>query len=244
MKWTRIVYFCYTDDMTKYGQYCPVARATEILGDRWTLLIVRDLIYGARHFKALERGLPGIPTAMLSNRLKRLQQAGIIEREEESGSQKVSYSLTPAGKALVPIMDGLSEWGAQWVFGEPAETELDPVLLLWWMHSRVYRERLPKQRVVVEFDFWETRPARFWLVLTREDVSVCQTHPGYEVDVLVTAELKSFYQVWLGKIAFMDAVNSGNVELDALPAYIRDFPGWFMLSPFAEAVQSASRSHA
>lgn len=229
--------------MTKYGQYCPVARATEILGDRWTLLIVRDLIYGARHFNALERGLPGIPTAMLANRLKRLQQAGIIEREVGSGSQKVSYSLTPAGKALVPIMDALSEWGAKWIFGEPEDSELDPVLLLWWMHSRVYRDRLPKGRVVVEFDFLETRPARFWLVLTREDVSVCQTHPGFEVDVLVTAELKSFYQVWLGKLAFKDTLDSGAVQLDALPAYIREFPDWFMLSPFAEAVQAASRSN-
>lgn len=227
--------------MTKYGQYCPVAKATEILGDRWTLLIVRDLIYGARHFKALERGLPGIPTAMLANRLKRLQQAGIIEREEGRGSQKVIYLLTPAGQALVPIMNALSEWGAKWVFGEPAESELDPVLLLWWMHSRVYRERLPKQRVVVEFDFSETRPARFWLVLTPEDVSVCQHHPGFEVDVLVTAELKSFYQVWLGKIPFIDALNSGKVTLDALPAFIRDFPNWFMLSPFAGSVQAAAR---
>lgn len=228
--------------MTKYGQYCPVARSAEILGDRWTLLIVRDLIYGARHFKALERGLPGIPTAVLANRLKRLQQAGIIERKEDIGSQKVNYSLTPAGEALVPMMNALSEWGAKWVFGEPAEPELDPVLLLWWMHSRVYRERLPKQRVVIEFDFLETRPARFWLVLTVEDVSVCQTHPGYEVNVLVTAELKSFYQVWLGRVAFIDAIISGKVQLDTIPAFIRDFPNWFMLSPFAGSIQAAARS--
>ncbi len=228
--------------MTKYGQYCPVARAAEILGDRWTLLIVRDLIYGARHFNALERGLPGIPTAVLANRLKRLQQAGILEREQDAGSQKVSYSLTPAGEALIPVMDAISEWSAKWVLGEPEETELDPVLLLWWMHSRVYRERFPKQRVVIEFDFWETRPARFWLVLTVENVSVCQIYPGYEVDVLVTAELKSFYQVWLGRVEFLDAIHSGKVELDAIPTYIRDFPNWFMLSPFAGSIQAVARS--
>ncbi len=225
--------------MTKYGQYCPVARAVEILGDRWTVLIVRDLIYGARHFNALERGLPGIPRAVLTNRLKRLKQAGIIERVEESGSQKVSYSLTPAGWALTPIMDALSDWGAKWVFGEPEESELDPVLLLWWMHSRVYRERLPKQRVVVEFDFREARPARFWLVLTPEDVSVCMTHPGFDVNILVTAELKSFYQVWLGRIEFMDALRSEKIQLDAMPAFIRDFPGWFMLSPMVGSVKAA-----
>jgi DNA-binding HxlR family transcriptional regulator len=108
--------------MNKYGQYCPVARAAEILGDRWTLLIVRDLVCGAHHFNALECGLPGIPRAVLANRLKRLQQTGIIEREEESGSQKVSYSLTPAGLSLKPIIDSLSDWGARWAFGEPEET--------------------------------------------------------------------------------------------------------------------------
>jgi DNA-binding HxlR family transcriptional regulator len=232
---------CYTVSMIKYGQYCPVAKATEILGDRWTLLIVRDLIYGARHFNALERGLPGIPRAILTNRLKRLQLSGIIVREAALGSQKVSYSLTPAGLALTRVMDALSDWGARWVFGEPDESELDPVLLLWWMHSRVYRERLPEQRVVIEFDFWESRPVRFWLVLTTGDVSVCMTHPGFDVNMLVTAELKSFYQVWSGTIAFKDALRNDKIQLDALPALIHDFPKWFMLSPFADSVQAAGR---
>lgn len=226
--------------MTRYGQYCPVARTAEVLGDRWTLLIIRDLIYGARHYNALERGLPGIPRAVLTNRLKMLQQRGIIERVREPGSQKVSYYLKPAGQALVPLIDALSAWGAAWMFGEPEESELDPVLLLWWMHNRVHRDRLPKQRVVIEFDFIETRPARYWLVLTTGDVSVCMTHPGFDVDVLVTAELKSFLQAWLGRIAFSDAVRAGNIHIDAVPALIRDFPGWFMLSPFANAVQNAA----
>lgn len=224
--------------MSKYGQYCPVARAAEILGDRWTLLIVRDLICGARHFNALERGLPGIPRAVLANRLKRLQQTGILERTEESGSQKVSYALTPAGWSLKSVIEALGDWGGKWAFGEPEETELDPVLLLWWMHSRVYQDRLPRQRVVVEFDFQEARPARFWLVLTPEEVSVCMTHPGFEVNVLVTAELKSFYQVWLGRVAFGDALRSEKIQLDAVPAYIRDFPNWFMLSPMANSVKA------
>jgi DNA-binding HxlR family transcriptional regulator len=227
--------------MTKYGQYCPVARTAEILGDRWTLLIVRDLIYGARHFNALERGLPGIPRAILTNRLKRLQQSGVIERVEESGSRKVSYNLTPAGLALTPVLDALSAWGEKWVFGEPEDSELDPILLLWWMHSRVYRERLPKQRVVVEFDFLESRPARFWLVLTPEDVSVCMNHPGFDVNILVTAELKSFFQIWSGRIAFTDALRADKIQLDALPALIRDFPGWFMLSPFANSGQGSAK---
>lgn len=228
--------------MTKYGQYCPIARAAEILGDRWTLLIVRDLIYGARHFNELERGLPGIPTAVLANRLKRLHRAGIIDRVEESGKQKVSYCLTPAGQELKPVLDAMNDWSAKWIFGEPEESELDPVLLLWWLHSRVYRDRLPAQRVVIEFDFWETRPAHFWLVLTRDDVSVCMTDPGYEVNILVSAELKSFYQIWLGRILFTDALRSDKIQVDAIPVYIRDFPGWFMLSPLAGPVRAAVRS--
>lgn len=226
--------------MNKYGQYCPTARAVEILGDRWTLLIVRDLIGGAQHFNALERGLPGIPKALLTNRLKRLQQAGVLERVTEENSRKSSYHLTQSGLELYSVIEMLTQWGAKWAFGEPEESELNPVLLLWWMHDRVHRDRLPSQRVVVEFNFLEARPNRYWLVLKPEDVSVCVQHPGYEIDMLVTGDLSTFYQVWVGRISFTEALHDRRIELDGLPAFIREFPAWFSLSPVAEIVRSAA----
>ena len=225
--------------MNKYGQYCPMARAAEILGDRWTLLIVRDIICGAQHFNALERGLPGIPRAVLTGRLKRLREAGIIERQEASPGRKSSYRLTQAGWELYPVIETLTHWGAKWAFGEPEKSELQPVLLLWWMHERLDRAQLPAQRVVVEFDFLESRPERYWLVLKPEDASVCIQHPGFEIDVLVTAELSAFFQVWLGRMHFSDALREERIQLDAPPALIRQFPSWFTLSLAAPAVRAA-----
>jgi DNA-binding HxlR family transcriptional regulator len=229
--------------MNKYGQYCPAARAVEILGDRWTLLIVRDLLCGVQHFNELERGLPGISKALLAQRLKRLQQTGIIERQVEPDGRKSSYHLTPAGLELKTVIDVLVHWGAKWAFGEPERAELNPILLLWWMRAGTNAERLPPHRVVVEFDFREARPDRYWLVLTQADVAVCIKHPGFESDMLVTADLAAFYQVWLGRMGFSEALRTQMIRLDSTPALSRAFPSWFALSPAAEVVQVNAQNH-
>lgn len=226
--------------MHKYGQYCPVAKAAEILGDRWTLLIVRDLLCGCCHFNELERGLPGIPRALLADRLRRLQQAGIVEKlKKKNGRYYTEYRLTQAGQQLQAVIEALLVWGACWAFSEPKPDDLDPVLLLWWMRGRVCVDQLPDQRVVVQFDFKGTGGKPLWLVLTKEDVSICLTHPGFETDVLVTAELTIFYQVWLGRIHFSDALKAGQIEIDAIPAFAWAFPGWFTYSPGVPAVHAA-----
>ena len=241
MNWTISIIFVILSKMNKYGQYCPMARAVEILGDRWTLLIVRDLLCGVEHFNALERGLPGIPKALLAQRLRRLQQTGIVERQADPEGHAIRYRLTQAGQELYPIIDSLTHWGAKWAFGEPAPSELNPVLLLWWMRGRVCVEKLPGKRVVVEFKFHEARPNSYWLVLKPEDVSLCVKHPGFEIDVLVTAELSALYQVWLGRMTFNQAVREQKVEVDALPALARAFPTWFALSPAAGTVRAQER---
>lgn len=223
--------------MTKYGQYCPMARAVELLGDRWTLLIVRDLICGMHHFNQLERGLPGISRPLLAERLKRLQQAGIVERAVGLAAHTTCYNLTDAGWELYPIIESLTRWGAKWAFGDPEPGELNPVLLLWWMRSRIHADRLPEQRVVIEFDFLQARPRHMWLVLQRSDVSVCLTHPGFTTDVWVRADLSTLYQIWLGRISFAEAEGTNQFSLDANPELARAFPGWFALSPIASIVQ-------
>lgn len=225
--------------MNKYGQYCPTARAVEILGDRWTLLIVRDLLFGAQHFNQLERGLPGIPKALLTDRLRRLQLVGAVVRQTEPGCRKTSYQLTPAGWELYPVIESLTRWGAKWAFGEPEPAELNPVLLLWWMRDLVNLEELPEQRVVVEFNFRETRPKRFWLILDKDDVSVCVKHPGFDIDMLIQAELAALYEVLFGRITFTRAIHEDRLKIDSTPALIRAFPSWFALSPSAEFVRTA-----
>lgn len=225
--------------MYKYGQYCPIAKAVEILGDRWTLLIVRDLLTGTCHFNELERGLPGISRGLLAERLRRLERMELVEKVDlANGRQRTAYYLTEAGQELHSVVNSLLVWGARWAFEEPEEDELDPVLLMWWMRGRVCVEQLPEQRVVVRFDFQGAKYETFWLLLSKEDVSVCLTDPGFDLDLLVTADLSAFFQIWLGRLTFNEAVQAGQVEVDGIPALADALPSWFAYSLAAPAVRA------
>lgn len=218
-----------------------MARAVEILGDRWTLLIVRDMFCGAEHFNQLERGLPGISRSLLSERLRRLEKNGILTRQPAPTGRKSSYHLTQAGLDLFPVVDSLTHWGARWAFGEPRPDELQPLLLMWWMRGRVSPQNLPAFRVVIEFRFPETRPRDYWMVLNPEDVSICVTHPGFEVDLFVTADLASLYKVWVGRLSFSTALANDQIIIDASPEFARAFPTWFTLSPVSGIVREEMR---
>jgi len=225
--------------MYKYGQYCPIAKAVEILGDRWTLLIVRDLLTGTCHFNELERGLPGISRGLLAERLRRLERMELVEKVDlANGRQRTAYYLTEAGQELHSVVNSLLVWGARWAFEAPEEDELDPVLLMWWMRGRVCVEQLPEQRVVVRFDFQGAKYETFWLLLSKEDVSVCLTDPGFDLDLLVTADLSAFFQIWLGRLTFNEAVQAGQVEVDGIPALADALPSWFAYSLAAPAVRA------
>jgi DNA-binding HxlR family transcriptional regulator len=214
--------------MPKYGQFCPVAKSLDILGDQWTLLIVRDMLTGVSHFNDLERGLPGISRALLSKRLLQLQRAGVIEKRlHAERRQSTEYALTQAGQELGGVIAALTVWGESWAFAEPEPEELDPVLLLWWLRGDVQTENLPQSRVVVEFDFLLGRKAHFWLVMTPADVTLCLTDPGYEIDVLVTAHLATFYKLWWGQITYSQALRERGVMIEGRPRLVRGFPGWF-----------------
>lgn len=226
--------------MYLYGQYCPVARASEIFADCWTPLIVRELLGGIRRFNDPDRGLPGISRALLVERLRRLERMGVIERHASHESRATEHSLTRAGQELQRVIDVLGGWGARWAFGDPRPTELDPIVLLWWMRRRVHRHRLPPRRVVIEFVFRGGHTGTYWLVLERTDVSVCLQHPKFAIDLRVTATIDGFYRVWLGRITLGEAVRGGLVRLDGMPALIRAFPHWFAWSPMADAVRAAS----
>jgi DNA-binding HxlR family transcriptional regulator len=226
--------------MHEYGQYCPIARASEILADRWTPLIVRELLAGVRHFNELDRGLPGISRSLLSERLQRLERTGVVARHQGADGHPSEYRLTRAGLELQQVIDVVGGWGARWAFGEPRPRELDPLVLLWWMRRRVHRDRLPPRRIVVEFEFRGARSGAYWLILTRSDVSVCLQHPRFDVDLRVHADIASFYAVWLGRRTLSEATREGRVRLDGPPPLARAFPAWFAWSPMAGAVRAAA----
>jgi DNA-binding HxlR family transcriptional regulator len=224
--------------MHLYGQYCPVARAAEILADRWTVLIVRELLADVGHFNELQRGLPHMSRTLLAERLRRLEQFGVLERRIASRGKQAEYRLTAAGHELQPIIDQFGEWGARWAFGDPRPSELDPIILLWWMRRRVRIEAIGRRRVVIQFDFRSPRQG-YWLLIERRDVSVCLKDPGFDIDVIVSADIRALYQVWLGRMSFSEALCKELVRLDAAPADARAFPGWFAWSPMANAVRGA-----
>jgi DNA-binding HxlR family transcriptional regulator len=214
--------------MANYGQFCPVAKSLELLGDRWTLLIIRDMLGGTTHFNDLERGLPGISRGLLAQRLKQMQQAGIIEKQlHDSGRQTTEYQLTRAGRELEGIIFALMVWGEAWAFAEPTPEELDPVLLMWWLRGDVQRDRLPQARVVVQYDFRAGKRGYFWLVLTAADVTLCLTDPGYEVEVLVTADVAVLYKLWWGRISYEQALRDYGVTVEGQPHLVQAYPGWF-----------------
>jgi DNA-binding HxlR family transcriptional regulator len=225
--------------MHRYGQYCPVARAAEILADRWTVLIVRELLADVNHFNELERGLPHMSRTLLAGRLRRLQQAGVLERRDASRGRQTEYRLTSAGRDLQSIIDQFGGWGARWAFGDPRPNELDPVVLLWWMRRRVCIEAIGKRRVVIQFDFGGGPRQSYWLLIERTDVSVCLKNPGFDVDVIVSADIVAFYRVWLGRVSLSEALHRRQVRLDGTPADVRAFPEWFAWSPMADTVRAA-----
>jgi DNA-binding HxlR family transcriptional regulator/putative sterol carrier protein len=223
-----------TQPKAGYGQYCPISRAVEVLGERWTLLIVRDLLCGTTRFNDLARGLPGLSRTLLSKRLRELERAGLVERLDGE------YLLTDAGAELEPIVFGLGAWGARWTFGDPRPEELDAQLLVWWMHQRIDPSAFPdRKRTVLELRFSDDR-RRFWVVIEGGDPSVCLTDPGYEVDVTISSDLESLYRVWLGELPIAEAVRSGRVGFDGTSALVRRMPEAMQLSPIAPAVASAA----
>jgi DNA-binding HxlR family transcriptional regulator len=221
--------------MTRYQQYCPVARAAEIFADRWTPLIVRELLAGSLQFNRIERGLPGISRSLLAARLRHLEDAGVVERRETAHA--VEYHLTEAGCDLQNVVDQLGAWGVRWAFGEPQPEELDPVLLLWKMHQRIRHDLLPPRRTVVEFDFIGRNGRRLWLVLEPKEASVCLKPPGFDPDLIVRTNLKFFYRVWLGYVDYNTAIRSKEIVVEGLPSLVRDLPGWFTWSPMARFVR-------
>jgi len=223
--------------MPDYGRFCPVALTTEVLADRWTPLIVRELVLGSTRFNDIARGLPGISRTLLTQRLRHLEKHGIVERWPGGPGRASEYHLTPAGKDLEPIVDAFGKWAIEWLFDGLYPHEIHPHHLMWWMHRRTDPTHFPDSRVVLEFVFTSPHPTTVWLVLERGEVSVCHQYPGFETDVMLRGTTAAFSDVFNGFSTWPDAVRSGAIEVAGPPALVRAIPKWFLWSPFASAVQ-------
>jgi len=224
--------------MKGYGQFCPVAKAAEIVAERWSPLVLRELICGSHRFSDLHRGVPRMSRTLLAQRLQQLEDAGIIQSVPRTKGRGREYFLTPAGEELRPVIDRLGEWGQRWARSQISAFDLDPGLLMWDIHRRVSTDRLPDRRVVVRFDFRGVPKivrgsTTFWLILQQRDVDMCLKDPGFEVDIVVDADLAAMTKVWMGDVRLGDARRAGLVRLDGRRELVRAFPEWLALSGFA-----------
>jgi DNA-binding HxlR family transcriptional regulator len=231
-----------------YGQFCPVALAAEVLAERWTPLVVRELLCGSVRFNDLQRGVPRMSSALLARRLKELQFAGIVERRRGAGAGGAfEYHLTEAGRDLFPIVEQMGVWAQRWLRHDLVDTaNLDSDLLMWDIRRNVVAKSPPRQtRYVVEFRLSGVPVSRrrYWLVFERGVVDLCYRNPGFEVDLFVAASLRVLTQIWLGHIALDQAVRDGRLQLDGSRSDVSAFRSWFKLNMFAPAGrQPAGRS--
>src|SRR5579875_1892728 len=198
--------------MSTYGQFCPVARAMELLDERWTLLVVRELLLGSRHFNDLRRGVPKMSPALLSKRLKSLCRAGVVERTEIDG--RTTYSLTPCGAELAGVVHALGEWGVRWM-GELVDKDLDAHLLMWDIRRSISIDAWPRARTVVAFRLTGVDPkaSRWWLTVSEGTADVCDFDPGYDVAATIEASLRDLTRIWLGELSWSRAILNGTVTV-------------------------------
>jgi DNA-binding HxlR family transcriptional regulator len=222
----------------EYGQFCAVARSLEVLGERWSLLVVREVLLGAERFSGIRRGLPRIPKATLASRLRSLERSGIIERAADAGG--IRYRPSESGQALLPVITELARWAIRWDRSGLQPHHLDPDALLWDMRRRLHGDALPPTPVMIEFDFTDRPPddRRFWLRVDRTTAEVCHTDGGFGSDVTVRGTLEDLTRFWLGERGWDDLLRAGAVHVEGPTHLRRALPRWFSGYLFADMAAS------
>jgi len=220
--------------MKSHGQFCSIARALDLLGERWTLLVVRELLGGSTRFGDVRRGIPRISRTMLSARLRELADAGLVARQadDESGP---TYALTDAGQELAGVLRELGTWGQRWLPRTLPRGELDADMLLWDMRRRVQRDALPAEPIVVRIELADVRgrAGRRFLLLRRSEISLCTENPGFPEELCLRASLRTLTAWWRGDLSLSQARAEGMI-VEGSRDRVRAFPGWFERYLFAE----------
>jgi DNA-binding HxlR family transcriptional regulator len=223
------------DSMRGYGQFCPVAQAAEVIAERWTPLVLRELLSGSHRFNDIQRGVPLMSPALLTKRLKTLELYGVIKRRSLAAGGH-EYHLTQAGEELRPWVELMGVWSQRWVRRTVTPEEADPALLMGDMRRSINLERLPDERVVVRFDFRGAPKGKrsWWLVLERPEPDLCLRDPGFGVALTVRTDAVSLASVWVGDLSLTGAIRSRLIVLEGPSRLRQAFPGWLSLSPLTE----------
>jgi len=221
--------------MSTYGQFCPVALASQILTRRWTPLVIRELLCGSTRFNELRRGVPRMSPSLLSKRLDELVDAGIVTRRAEDSGHD-GYHLTRAGRELFPVIEAMGVWGKRWISGDLADEDLDVDLLMWDVRRRIDVEAAPAGRTVVQFTFSDCPEDHrdYWVVVKPEgEVELCRQDPGYPVDLTVRTDVRTMTDIWMGRARFSEVLRRREIAFRGPTALRRSFPDWLGLSMFA-----------
>lgn len=221
--------------MRSYGQYCPIARAAEVLAERWTPLILRNLLLGCTTFTEISDAAPGLSRTLLTTRLQELERVGVVERTPKPTGRGFHYHLTAAGKDLDGVMEAMGRWGEQWM--EVAPEHLDPgVVLHSWVAFYLNHDRLPDRRIVVQFDFPDLprKGGRLWIIFDGDRSEVCQTHADFEVDLYVTCQARTLVEWHLGRIEWVDALRDKRIHVHGPTPLAQALPSWNRRSAAAQ----------
>jgi DNA-binding HxlR family transcriptional regulator len=227
--------------VTRYADYCPIGTGLEVLGDRWTALVIREMSVGATGFNEIHRGIPRISRTLLAQRLRTLEARGMLRRESSAPGQSVRYTLTDAGHELVPIIWSIGSWAARWLYSDPTGQDCDGLSLLWRMHQRADEAHLPTTRTVVHVILTGVGGAEGWLDIDRDGMTVCKNDQGKDVDLVVQGDTGHMYKWLAGIEPFRELVSAGHVRMIGPSRLARGFPTWFTAAPFAKELRRSSR---
>lgn len=213
--------------MRNYGQFCPIARGSEILAERWTPIILRNLLLGCNTFNDIAAGAPGLSRALLARRLRELERAGIIVISPKPGGRGSLYEPTRAGRELWAVLGAIGTWAEDWTDVTPEHA--DPETVLWsWSQAYLRHDLLPEDRVVVRFDFQrEDRPEQLWLHVEHAAAEICRFDPGFGDDLTVSIDDPVAFARWhLGFLEWEVALRSGGIQVSGPTELRRALPTW------------------
>lgn len=227
-----------------YGQFCTVARGAEALCERWTPLVVRELLCGSKRFNDIRRGVPRMSTSLLVQRLRHLEEIGVVRRR--AAGKVWEYELTPAGEELRPIVLALGHWGARWIGSRLHEHELDAGFLMWDVRRFVQLDLFPPRPVVIEFHFTDARAGEghWWLVVENAAADLCRDDPGREPTLLVRSTVRALTEVWTGDCSPEEVLQSRELQVLGPPGDVRSLWNWLGRSAFASTRETARRGGA
>jgi len=219
----------------EYGQFCPIAKATEIIGEKWTLLIIREALMGSTRYSEFQRGLSLISPTMLAKRLDSLVAHGLLMKKKIPAQRGYEYFPTTSCEELQPIVRSLGDWGMRWARSNLTDTDYDVELLMLYLQRGIVPENLPGNETVIRFKFTDIEDlSEWWLVVTGDQIDICVKDPGKEVDVHFTSTVKTMADIWMGDTTYRRTLAEGALKIVGHSALTRNITSWMNRSLFAD----------